>query len=124
MLADQSYELKSNGEPFIQPKYLKLGANLRFTSKTMSALFHTDVDLGIGTVAWERFLDAIEIRNRITHPKKTSDLEITDDERQKCVQVVGWFNVIVHGFIEAIEAQSERVSRATHEAGFRDGAGI
>jgi hypothetical protein len=50
MLADQSYDLKNNGETSVQTKFLKLPDNLRFTIKTINRLFNSELDLEVGTV--------------------------------------------------------------------------
>jgi hypothetical protein len=39
LLSDQSYELKNNGDPSVQTKYLKLADNLKFTVKVARRLF-------------------------------------------------------------------------------------
>lgn len=39
MLAEQSYDLKANGETSIQTKFLRLSDNLRFTIKVVNRLF-------------------------------------------------------------------------------------
>ena len=40
---------------------------------------------------WEKFRLSIEIRNRITHPKHSSDLLISEDEIETVMQAHDWF---------------------------------
>jgi hypothetical protein len=112
MLADQSYDLKANGETSIQPKFLRLPDNLRFTIKVVSRLFEMQLELGVGTTAWGNFKKAIEIRNRITHPKNASDIDISDDEIKTCKEVSGWFNGIVAKFIENLVRTATAIKNA------------
>ena len=107
MLADQSYDLKNNGETSVQTKFLKLPDNLRFTVKIINRLFDSQLDLEVGTVKWDKFRKAIEIRNRITHPRKASEIDISDDEINLCKEVSGWFNDLVHKFVQSLIKSSK-----------------
>lgn len=40
---------------------------------------------------WQSLLDSVPVRNRITHPRSPSDLEITDDEVAKVREALVWF---------------------------------
>jgi hypothetical protein len=92
LLQDHTYELGGNGDPLVRPKHLKLRDNLRFTFNVFNRLFSSQIDLGVGTGSWDTFLDAVAIRNRITHPKNAANLSITDDEIQTCRKMQSWFN--------------------------------
>jgi len=69
-------------------------------------LFGTTVDLPVGSTSWQEFLTAIEVRNRITHPKDTADLQVSDNEIAVCKRVCGWFNERIADFIAGITKQS------------------
>lgn len=58
LLSDKTYDLKRNGQPKEQTKYLKLPDNFRFTFGVLSKYFGSDFDLGIGTEIWDNFLEA------------------------------------------------------------------
>jgi hypothetical protein len=120
LLTDQSYELKNNGEPSVQTKYLKLPDNLRFTAKVVQRLFGARLELGVGTTKWDDFLKAVRIRNRITHPKTAEELTITDDEISLCKEVSSWFNELVYAFFQGVLAASEAVTRTLESAGTPD----
>ncbi|MEG4056220.1 hypothetical protein QUA57_11990 [Microcoleus sp. Pol7_B2] len=95
----------------IQTKFLRLSDNLIFTVKVVNRLLKMQLELGIGTTTWKKFQTAIAIRNRITHPKKVSDIDISDDEIEICKEVSGWFNNIVAIFIQNL------VNLSTSETG-------
>ncbi|MGM7284521.1 hypothetical protein ABRY74_22000 [Pseudomonas guariconensis] len=94
LLSDRSYELKENGDIKEQTKFLKLPDNIRFTYKALGKYTKTEFDLGVGTIAWDNFLEALKIRNRITHPKNTSEFSVSDSEIAICQQVTSWFNLL------------------------------
>jgi hypothetical protein len=108
LLKDVGFELKSNGEPFEQPKFLRLPENVRFTFRTFNRLFSASIDLGIGSKKWDDFLAAIAMRHRVTHPKNPTDIDISDAEIEKAKEVSGWFNEIVSNCIETMHDKPSR----------------
>ena len=57
------------------------------------------IELGVGSSKWDDFTKPIKLRNRITHPKQTTDILISDDELQLAVDVNAWFNQIINEVI-------------------------
>jgi len=110
LLSEETYELKSNGEPKTQTKFLRLPDNLKFTFGLINKLFKTSIDLGVGKKEWDNFLKALEIRHRITHPKESQAFEISDKEIQICKEVCSWFNELVHACFERISQISKKVA--------------
>ncbi len=107
LLSDKTFELKSNGEPKEQTKYLKLPENFRFTFNVLTKSFGTEFDLGIGTVAWDNFLAAQAIRNRTTHPKTVAEFEVSDSDIATCKEACSWFNELVVVFFNGIVSNSK-----------------
>jgi hypothetical protein len=102
LLREESYELKSNGEVKISPKFLKLPDNIKFIFKYISKRSGYDINIGVGAKTWEGFLQALEIRHRITHPKNTAAFNITDDEIATCRATTSWFNELIVNSINAL----------------------
>lgn len=102
LLSDKTYDLKSNGEPKEQTKYLKLPENFRFTFHVLSKYFMVELYLGIGAVAWDNFLAAQTIRNRITHPKTSAEFEISDADIAICKKTCSWFNELIVAFFNGL----------------------
>jgi hypothetical protein len=95
LLTEKTYDLKSNGKPREQPKFLRLPDNLRFTFGVIAKYFGPGPDLGVGTQAWDNFLASHSLRNRITHPKDPSAFEISKDEIATCKRTTAWFYKLV-----------------------------
>src|SRR5688572_30645255 len=112
LLQDLSYDLKNNGEISVQTKFLRLSDNVRFTFRVFNRLFKANVDLGVSGASWPAFLRALDVRHRITHPKKVEELDITDEEIKLCREVSGWFNEIIHAAFTTIMAASQRAKDA------------
>ena len=108
LLSDKTYELKSNGQTKEQTKYLKLPENFRFTFGVLKKYFGTEFNLGVGTVVWDNFLAAQEIRNRITHPKTVTEFEVSDSELATCKEACSWFNELVVAFFNGLVVKVEK----------------
>lgn len=100
LLKEESYELKNNGEAAISAKFLRLPDNIKFTFRIINKLFRSEIDLKIGKKDWTDFLESLEIRHRITHPKKATSFEITDKEIERCKNTSSWFNELTHESIQ------------------------
>ena len=96
LLLDESYEVGENGKVKVRPRFTPLASNLRFAFSTFSELSGVEIDVMSETHHWQNFKAAIEIRNRITHPRSEEDLHISDEEFAKCKDAENWFNVILH----------------------------
>ncbi|WP_020606532.1 hypothetical protein [Spirosoma spitsbergense] len=99
LLSETEYSLKSNGDIREQARFLSLNDNLQFVTKVVNYRHSAGIELGVGTKAWQNFQDAIKIRNRITHPKSSDDVTITDTEMQLCIGVSHWFNGLTKTFL-------------------------
>jgi hypothetical protein len=102
LLSDKTFDLKSNGQPKEQTKFLKLPDNVKFTFTILEKYFNTEFNLGIGTIEWENFLTAQSIRNRIAHPKTSSQFEVTDEEIAICKATCSWFNELSSVFVKGL----------------------
>lgn len=113
LLNDESYDLKNNGEPSVQTKFLRLPDNVKFTDRAVAKFFGSKPQVHAGSTAWMNFLEAIKIRNRITHPKSLKDYEVIDNEIEVCREATHWFNDVVDKQISAISDASRRASSSS-----------
>ena len=101
LLQDQTAEINTKGESELRTKYIRLQDNLKFTSHILRKLYGITIELGIGTKDWKNFVEAIAIRNRITHPKSTEDFLINDTNLQTIREVSSWFcDLTAHAVME------------------------
>ena len=69
-----------------------------------SKVFGSKLDLKVGESAWQHFLTAIEVRNRITHPKAISEFRVSDEEIAIARKVSSWFNEFIAKSVEGVHA--------------------
>lgn len=91
MLREEKYELNfDTGKAVVKTNnYPKFNPNLRFAfsclAKSCEATFDLDESIRLQLKQFE------DIRNRLTHPKKVKDLEVSNGELDICIRVHHWF---------------------------------
>jgi hypothetical protein len=91
MINEESYFLADNGAAKIKKVYPKFTSNLQFTFKVYARVLGSDFKLDVESDKWDKFREAIDIRNRITHPKNLSDMKISKDDFRKATNAYNWF---------------------------------
>jgi hypothetical protein len=89
-LDDYSYEIRENGE--IRRKNrcdYPLASHLAFTLRTLAEEVGSPTDFISGN-GWDAFNKSVKIRNRITHPKTSADIFVTDEEYETLHEGISW----------------------------------
>jgi hypothetical protein len=89
LLRDVQFDFQ-NGKVREQPRFLNVADNFRFGFYALNNVMKSGHVLDVTGEPWERFKKAIEIRNRITHPKSTADILVTRDEHVEMLAVGAW----------------------------------
>ncbi|HYX72555.1 MAG TPA: hypothetical protein VE732_07275 [Nitrososphaera sp.] len=105
ILQEVSFDLTNKGDVKSQTKFFRMAENLRFTASIVSKVFQCNLELSVGTKDWDNFLKAIEIRNRITHPKSSTEFQVSDEEIKVARDVSLWFNQFTHNAVKGIQAR-------------------
>jgi hypothetical protein len=105
LLQDFTIELKSNGIPSIRTKFLKLEDNIKFAFKSINKVYELKIDIGVGTENWNHFKKAIEVRNRLMHPKDAEDFQISDQEIEEIKATRDWFCQLIADAVQGIASQ-------------------
>jgi hypothetical protein len=88
---EQEYRLADSGDIEIRRTKISLEANLRFAFKLLAKACSVPFELDLSGSEWPSFRRAIKIRDRITHPKSVSDLNISDEDANDVSEGFGWF---------------------------------
>ena len=97
-----AYRLQDNGS--IQERNLRLppDTNLNFSFEIISQTLNIDFRPDNSDVGWNNVLHSIILRNRITHPKGISDLEVTDNEITRALNAARWYVSTIQRVYKAI----------------------
>lgn len=92
IIKEENYSLKSNGKLMIHPSFNSTDKNLRFAINVFTKVHDVNFEWNLGEdQRWNDFTDLIKIRNRITHPKKAEELELSQEESDKLFRAHQWF---------------------------------
>ena len=78
---------------------MPLSQDIKFTIQIFLEINYSFSEIVYKKEDWYQLVQAIKIRNRIVHPKKASDLLITDIEFNLCYNVLLLFHeLIIHTY--------------------------
>lgn len=110
-LSEVSYHVSEQGKVSTQPRFLSMPAAIRLTSNIAMTL---DPQIGIrfDTSDWDGFRRAMEIRNRLTHPKEKADLVIDAADVSASLAAFHW---LLELCVRAMESANLAVARHRDE---------
>ena len=88
-LSEKFVSVTDQGKITAQQRYVSIMAMIRLTARLATRInraFQPD----FGADGWEKFRRAIKIRNRVTHPKVSSDLLISPEDLSECLGAFYW----------------------------------
>jgi hypothetical protein len=91
LMKEESYDLNDKGEAAISKSKLRTADNLLFSLKIAARACKTPFEIDKGGEGWGSFKDALKIRDRITHPKNSQDLLISDEELNIVWKTINWY---------------------------------
>lgn len=98
--SESTYSVSKTGDLESQPRFIPLPSMIRFTTQVARKI-SPDLEVDFGGTGWLEFQRAIAIRHRITHPKSTTDLEITDNDVAVVTRSLFWLLEIIQEVMEA-----------------------
>jgi hypothetical protein len=99
LLEDKSYRLHNSGEVREEKARITLEQNLRFLGKILARTKGcSGFAIDLGSEGARSFFKGVEVRDRLTHPKRPEEMEVTTDEVVATLKGVQWFNDIFMTF--------------------------
>lgn len=110
VLREENYYLSSDGEVSIRPNYPSFEDNIKFTLRMFCREVPSAV-LSFDGQGWGDLKKAIQVRHRITHPKRPEALKISNEELRVASRAYVWFTrtvilnmaVLLHRLHDTIE---------------------
>jgi hypothetical protein len=102
LLTEESYDLNDKGEAIIKKAKLRTAENLLFSVKIVSKAAKSTYEIDKSTEGWSAFKETIKIRDRITHPKSTEELNISDNELKVIMKTMTWFAASINNLLETL----------------------
>jgi hypothetical protein len=89
-LTEQSYIVDEKGEVRATPRFLPLATNIRFVLAIIQR-YRTNYKVDYSHIGWSNLKASIRIRDRLVHPKKLADLNVTEAELRQTMSAFTWF---------------------------------
>jgi hypothetical protein len=101
-------ELKDDGSVRTTELRLRFLPNLRFSFRTFARAFHVEeFNLAVGDNGWAELRKAVEIRDRLMHPKGGNDFTVSDRDVEVCRGALIWYDKEASRLNELAAAQVE-----------------
>ena len=94
VLAEESYRVDQSGKLKKSVRYLNLKGNVKFTLSMYALARGAPLGFTVPLAEdprWQSFCNAIDIRNRLMHPKSAEDLIMSDSEWEDVQASEEWF---------------------------------
>jgi hypothetical protein len=93
IVSEESASLGQDGSVSVTSPRLQLLPNLRFSFRVFAAAFDVqNYQLEVGDVGWSDLRRAVDIRDRLMHPKGVKDFEVSDEEIVICGGAISWYD--------------------------------
>ncbi|HCE94342.1 MAG: hypothetical protein A2Z90_11105 [Burkholderiales bacterium GWA2_64_37] len=102
-LLEESYSVDHRGKVRAQPRFLTLPTAIRLVIRIVQR-YRPNYEIDFNHAGWSNLQAAVEVRNRLVHPKALSDLNVSDNEGQQALSAFSWLLALV------IEVQGETIS--------------
>ncbi len=91
LLREGTFDLNDKGEAFERPFIAALPKSLKFAIRCFAKAHGLTRLPDYSGAGWHEFQELVRIRNRLTHPKDASALEVTDEEMAIADRAEFWF---------------------------------
>lgn len=98
LLGDSSYRIQKNGVLEQQEQRNPFLNYTAFVLRSLCEESHVEASF-FSDNGWNEFQKAVQVRHKLTHPKKNVDMDISDAELSTVQEAMRWYyNAIIHGF--------------------------
>ena len=103
-LSERMYAVKDNGAVVDREQYLQLQRKLRAVYWAAGEAFGETLGVTFSDQGWGSFQSAVDVRDRITHPKSFQDCHVDEDALDTVDQGHAWFRELNNEFVRVAHA--------------------
>jgi FlaG/FlaF family flagellin (archaellin) len=97
---ETSYFVNEKGHVQEQTRFISMPAMIRLASRVAEQIC-PKLKIDFGVTGWTDLQLAIKVRNRVTHPKSISDLQVSDGDIEISKSALLWFLELTNDVMEA-----------------------
>lgn len=110
LLDSKKYEINSNGQVKERLLQVRLNDDIRFCFGQIKSFKGYKLYKEFDDSGWSKVISTIAVRNRLTHPKSSEDIVVSNQEVVDCKLAFNWFIKNVVFFLEQDKDEIERES--------------
>jgi len=99
VLSEKIYIANDTGKINSKEQYLNLQRKIRTVYSEAGQAFGESLNINYGNDDWRTFQSALKIRDKITHPKRFADCEISDEDLETVEHGHTWFRNVNNEFV-------------------------
>jgi hypothetical protein len=88
---ETAFDINNKGEVEAKPVFIRFLNNVKFSFRIYSKSVDSTFKLSLGGNGWQKLQEAVKVRDRLMHPKLTTDLDVTDAEVEATKMAFDWF---------------------------------
>lgn len=96
ILEEISYTVDDKGATVKKQMPIKLKHNIQFVAKIISEWKLGSIDLKKDSRGWADFIACIELRNRLTHPRPNTSMNVEDEQLKQLDSTYEWFSDVMN----------------------------
>ena len=89
-LREETYRVTDSGKLVTTSAHMPLKVRVKLVTGILSRL-HPEYAIDFGSAGWQSLLAGVDVRDRITHPKKRQDMNVEQEELDTSINGVFWF---------------------------------
>lgn len=93
-MTEETYSVDARGSVNPTPRFLPLTTSIRLVVCIVKR-YRPTYNLDFGHIGWANLKDAVEVRNRLVHPKRLEDFSVSDEEIRKTLSGFAWMLALV-----------------------------
>ncbi len=91
VLLEETYDVTDSGQARLRPFFVPTSKNVRFVFSVFARVHGVSAGPDYSGEGWRSLRKALEVRNRITHPKASPDLFVSNSDIKLTEQAYEWF---------------------------------
>ncbi|MBI1815909.1 MAG: hypothetical protein HYR72_13095 [Deltaproteobacteria bacterium] len=117
------FQVDTKGRARAVRRPLRLKDSVRLLLKLLGRCADAPFEPNFGDEGWRAFLDAIAIRNRVTHPRTRADLWLTEEDLERVDRAIKWYEDETAKFLQGFRprGKDKQVSQVPNSAVGNDG---
>ena len=108
-LMEESYSVDEKGIVRSQPRFLPLPTAIRLVVSIVQR-YRPEYQLDYQHVGWSNLRTAVEVRNRLVHPKTLEELSVSDREVSQALSAFNWLLALVIEVLRETHAHMQAIT--------------